>query len=72
MIGTEKFGILISDDSGAHFRAANDGFYHREIVALALDREKPGRVLAVLTNAPEPLLATEDGGADVGTHSVLD
>jgi photosystem II stability/assembly factor-like uncharacterized protein len=63
VIGTEKFGILVSDDGGAHFRPANDGFYHREIVALALDREKPGRVLAVLTNAPEPLLATEDGGA---------
>jgi len=63
VIGTEKLGILLSDDGGAHFRAANDGFYHREIVALALDREKPGRVLAVLTNAPEPLLITEDGGA---------
>lgn len=63
VIGTEKLGILLSDDGGAHFRAANDGFFHREIVALALDREKPGRVLAVLTNAPEPLLATEDGGA---------
>jgi photosystem II stability/assembly factor-like uncharacterized protein len=63
VIGTEKLGILLSDDGGAHFHAANDGFYHREIVALALDREKPGRVLAVLTNAPEPLLATEDGGA---------
>lgn len=63
VIGTEKLGVLLSDDGGAHFRAANDGFYHREIVALALDREKPGRVLAVLTNAPEPLLATEDGGA---------
>jgi photosystem II stability/assembly factor-like uncharacterized protein len=63
VIGTEKLGVLISDDGGAHFRASNDGFYHREIVALALDHDKPGRVLAVLTNAPEPLLATEDGGA---------
>jgi photosystem II stability/assembly factor-like uncharacterized protein len=63
VIGTERLGILVSDDGGAHFRAANNGFYHREIVALALDRERPGRVLAVLTNAPEPLLATEDGGA---------
>jgi photosystem II stability/assembly factor-like uncharacterized protein len=63
VIGTERLGVLLSDDSGAHFRGANDGFYHREIVALALDREKPGRVLAVLTNAPEPLLTTEDGGA---------
>ena len=63
VIGTEKLGVLISDDGGAHFRASNAGFYHREIVALALDRETPGRVLAALTNAPEPLLATEDGGA---------
>jgi photosystem II stability/assembly factor-like uncharacterized protein len=62
MIGTERLGILVSDDGGAHFRASNAGFYHREIVALALDREKHGRVLAVLTNAPEPLLTTEDGG----------
>ena len=63
VIGTEKLGVLISDDGGAHFRASNAGFYHREIVALALDRERPGRVLAVLTNAPESLLVTEDGGA---------
>ncbi len=39
VIGTEKLGVLISDDGGAHFRASNAGFYHREIVALALDRE---------------------------------
>jgi photosystem II stability/assembly factor-like uncharacterized protein len=62
VIGTEKLGVLVSDDGGEHFHAANDGFYHREIIALALDREKPGRVLAVLSNAPEPLLATENGG----------
>ncbi len=62
VIGTEKLGVLVSDDGGQHFRAANDGFFHRQIVALALDRERPGRVLVVLTNAPEPILATDDGG----------
>jgi photosystem II stability/assembly factor-like uncharacterized protein len=62
VIGTEKLGVLISDDAGAHFHASNDGFFHREIIALALDTEKPGRILAVLSNAPEPLLATENGG----------
>ena len=62
VIGIEKLGVLVSDDGGEHFRAANDGFFHRQIVALALDKERPGRVLAVLTNAPEPILATEDGG----------
>ena len=62
VIGTERLGVLVSDDGGQHFRAANDGFFHRQIVALALDPARPGRVLAVLANAPEPVLATEDGG----------
>jgi photosystem II stability/assembly factor-like uncharacterized protein len=54
---------MVSDDGGKNFRAANDGFNHRQILALALDRDRPGRVLAVLANAPESALATEDGGA---------
>ncbi len=62
LIGTEKLGVLLSEDGGAHYHAANDGFFHRQIVALALDRQHQGRVLAVLANAPEALLATEDGG----------
>jgi photosystem II stability/assembly factor-like uncharacterized protein len=62
VIGTERLGVLVSDDGGRHFRAANDGFNHRQIVALALDRDRPARVLAVLANATEPILATEDNG----------
>ncbi len=62
VMGTERLGVLVSDDGGEHFRASNDGFFHRQIIALALDRERPGRVLAVLANAPQPVLATEDGG----------
>ena len=61
VIGTEKLGVLVSDDNGKHFRASNDGFYHRQIVALALDPARSGRVLAVSANAPDPILATEDG-----------
>jgi photosystem II stability/assembly factor-like uncharacterized protein len=62
VIGTERLGVLVSDDAGANFRAANDGFNHRQIVALAMDPLHAGRVLAVLANAPEPVLATDDGG----------
>lgn len=62
VIGTEKLGVLVSDDNGKHFRASNDGFYHRQIVALALDPAQSGRILAVLANAPDPILATQDGG----------
>jgi photosystem II stability/assembly factor-like uncharacterized protein len=63
VMGTERGGVLVSNDGGATFRAANHGFNHRQILALALDRERPGRLLAVLANAPEPVLATDDGGA---------
>jgi photosystem II stability/assembly factor-like uncharacterized protein len=62
VMGTERLGVLVSDDAAATFRAANDGFNHRQILAVALDRTRPGRVLAVLANSPTPALATEDGG----------
>jgi photosystem II stability/assembly factor-like uncharacterized protein len=62
VMGTERLGVMVSDNGGKDFRAANEGFHHRQIVALALDRDRPGRVLAVLTNAPDTALATEDGG----------
>ncbi len=62
IVGTQKLGLLVSDDWGQTFRAANDGFNHRRVVSLALDAARPSRVLAVLADAPEPLLATDDGG----------
>jgi len=62
IIGTERFGVLSSDDEGEHFREANAGFFHRQILSLALDAAHSGRMLAVLANAPEPILATEDYG----------
>jgi photosystem II stability/assembly factor-like uncharacterized protein len=62
LLGTEKLGMLVSEDGAQTFHAANDGFNHRRIVALALDSVHPNRVLAVLADAPEPLLATDDAG----------
>jgi photosystem II stability/assembly factor-like uncharacterized protein len=62
VIGTGQLGVLRSDDAGKTFRPANDGFNHRQIISLALDPARPSRILAVLTNAPEPVLATDDGG----------
>jgi uncharacterized protein YfiM (DUF2279 family) len=61
-MGTERLGVLVSEDGGETFRAANEGFFHRQIIALALDRDRPERILAVLANSPEPVLATQDGG----------
>jgi photosystem II stability/assembly factor-like uncharacterized protein len=62
LIGTEELGVLTSDDGGEHFQEANAGFEHRQILALGLDVKRPGRILAVLAHAPEPVLATEDDG----------
>jgi len=62
VLGTQKLGVLVSDDGGQTFHASNDGFNHRRIVSVALDSTRPARVLAVLADAPEPLLATDDGG----------
>jgi len=62
VIGTERLGVLASDDSGEHFHDANNGFFHRQILALALDPSHPGGILVALANASEPLVATQDGG----------
>ena len=62
LIGTEELGVLASDDQGEHFQEANVGFDHRQILALGLDAKRPGRVVAVLAHAPEPILATDDEG----------
>ncbi len=62
LIGTDEWGVLSSDDGGEHFRDSNAGFNHRQILALGIDPKRPGRLLAVLAHAPEPILATDDGG----------
>ncbi len=63
VIGTERQGVVLSDDGGANFRAANDGFFHRRVLAVAVDARDARRVAAVLSNAPEAVVVSEDGGA---------
>jgi photosystem II stability/assembly factor-like uncharacterized protein len=62
LLGTEQHGVLASDDGGANFHASNEGFHHRRIVSLAVDPRDTERVAAVLANAPDALVRTEDGG----------
>jgi photosystem II stability/assembly factor-like uncharacterized protein len=62
VLGTEELGVMVSDDGGEHFRSSNDGFNHRQIAEVAVDPNRPGRILAVLSHASEPVLATDDGG----------
>ncbi len=63
VLGTERLGILISDNGGETYRTSNAGFNHRQIAAVALDRLHPRRVLAILSDAPDPVVVTDNGGA---------
>lgn len=62
ILGTEQLGVLVSDDGGNFFHVSNDGFDHREIFSVALNRRRLGNLVAVLADAPEPILQTKDSG----------
>lgn len=62
LVGTEEQGILASDDGGENFHPANHGFVHQRVVSLAVDRERPGKLVAVVSGAPDSVVSTEDGG----------
>jgi photosystem II stability/assembly factor-like uncharacterized protein len=62
VLGTERGGVELSEDGGRTFRAANEGFNHRQIVDLAVDPQRPERAIVVLTNSMDAVLATRDGG----------
>ncbi len=77
VIGVEGQGVYISEDAGKNFHAANEGFHHRQVIDLAVDRERPERMIVVLTNSVEPVLATQDAGRTwarlgpgLGTHTL--
>lgn len=63
IIGTERQGVQISNDGGATFTSANNGFQHQRITDVAMDREHPERALVVLTFDNDAFLATKNGGA---------
>jgi photosystem II stability/assembly factor-like uncharacterized protein len=67
ILGTEREGVQISENGGATFTAANNGFHHQHILDVAMDREHPDRALAVLTFDTNAFLATKDGGATWNT-----
>ena len=63
LIGTEQQGVLVASGESGKFESANAGFEHRRIVALTLDRKNAARLGAVLANASEPVVVTDDAGA---------
>jgi photosystem II stability/assembly factor-like uncharacterized protein len=62
IIGTEREGVQISENGGATFAAANNGFHHQRILDVAIDRERPERALVVLTFDTNAFLVTKNSG----------
>jgi len=62
LIGTEQQGVLVSEASKGNFEPANEGFEHRRVVSLAVDRENSRRLGAVLANAADEIVVSEDAG----------
>lgn len=62
VLGIERQGIYISNDAGATFRAANDGFFHQQVMFFERDPQRAERMLVVLTNAAVPVLTSADSG----------
>jgi len=67
ILGTEREGVQISENGGATFTSANVGFHHQHILDVAMDHERPERVLAVLTFDTNAFIATKDGGTSWAT-----
>ena len=53
---------MVSDGTTDNFEPANEGFDHRRVVSLVVDRENPGRLGAVLANASDSVVVSEDAG----------
>ena len=64
LIGTEGQGILVSDDAGETFSAANAGFTHPVVSQLAGDPKRPNHLLILLQTGGARLLESRDAGAN--------
>jgi photosystem II stability/assembly factor-like uncharacterized protein len=62
LIGTEQQGVMVSDGTADNFEPANEGFDHRRVVSLVVDRENPARLGAVLANASDAVVVSDDAG----------
>lgn len=50
IMATDRSGVLVSNDGGAHFEASNDGFMQRKVEALLVSAQDPNRVYAGVVN----------------------
>ena len=64
VIGTDDFGVRISDNLGADFIESNTGFIHRHVLAIMPDATENGRLLASVFHdgTGGSVFASSDGG----------
>jgi photosystem II stability/assembly factor-like uncharacterized protein len=64
LIGTDDFGVRISDNLGDDFADTNTGFIHRHILAIMPDATERGRLLASVFHdgTAGSVFASSDGG----------
>jgi photosystem II stability/assembly factor-like uncharacterized protein len=63
ILGTEKQGVIVSDDGGAHLHRSNAGFVHQRIVSVAPSRKAAGAVASLMGDWDAPAQISDDGGA---------
>jgi len=65
-IGTNNYGVMVSNDGGKNFVPSNNGFSGRFVDAILADRENPSRVYATTINTTTGggfFFVSSDGGA---------
>ena len=53
LLATDRSGVLVSKDNGRTFEQSNQGFTHRQVTSLVVDRENPRLVYAGVVNDKE-------------------
>ncbi|MBX3277521.1 MAG: hypothetical protein KF868_05900 [Acidobacteria bacterium] len=63
-LGTDDYGVLVSEDAGESYEPSNAGFISRQVHTVLADRNERGRVYAgvIFDGANGGLFISEDGG----------
>ena len=64
LLGTDRGGVLSSDDGFDHYVSSNRGFSHRVVGGVVVDRKDPGRLYVGVVNDKDRggFFLSEDGG----------
>ena len=65
ILATDRGGVLVSTDASRSFVASNQGFIHRQVTALLVDRNNRQKLYAGMINGQElgGVFVSSDGGA---------